>query len=75
METLWNACEAKISDIISQTDYEEALHYCCLEHTEVIVGVVKRFVNDYANVALGVLRSDKDLASYIKAKYFSEIND
>lgn len=74
VESLWNVCDAKISDIISRKDYDDALCYCCLEHNEVIVGVVNPFVKDYANLALGVLRKDKELASFIKTKYFSEIN-
>lgn len=74
VESLWNACDAKLSDIISRKDYDEALCYCCLEHNEVIVGVVNPFVKDYANLALGVLKKDKELASFIKTKYFSEIN-
>ena len=67
-------CETKITDIINRKDYEEALRYCCLEHTEVIVGVGKRFVSDYATIALGVLGDDAQLSASIKAKYFSEIN-
>ena len=74
VENLWNVCDAKISDIISRADYDDALCYCCLEHNEVIVGVVNPFVKDYANLALGVLKKDKELASFIKTKYFSEIN-
>lgn len=74
VDALWNICDAKVSNIILRNDYEEALRYCCLEHNEVIVGVVKRFVNDYANIALGILSKDKEVASYIRTKYFSEIN-
>ena len=73
VDTIWTECETKITDIIDRKDYEEALRYCCLEHTEVIVGVGKRFVYDYATIALGVLSYDAQLAASIKTKYFSEI--
>lgn len=39
VDAIWTECETKITDIINRKDYEEALRYCCLEHTEVIVGV------------------------------------
>ena len=74
VDILWNDCDTKITDIISRKDYDEALRYCCLEHTEVIVGVGKRFVNDYATIALGVLGSDSELCEYIRKKYLSEVN-
>ena len=74
VENLWNVCDAKITDIITREDYERALCYCCLEHTEIIVGVTKRFVNDYAAIALGVLGENKELSAQIKTKYFSDIN-
>lgn len=75
VDVLWSNCETKISEIIAQRDYEEALRYCCLEHTEIIVGVANRFVMNYAVIALGVLREDEELAIYIKRKYFSEISE
>ena len=75
VDALWTACDAKITDIIARKDYEEALRYCCLEHTEIIVGVGKRFVNDYATIALGVLGENQELSSHIRTKYFSEINN
>lgn len=74
VDAIWTECEIKITDIINRKDYEEALRYCCLEHTEVLVGVGKRFVSDYATIALGVLSDDARLSASIKAKYFSEIN-
>ena len=74
VDILWNNCDTKITDIISRKDYEEALRYCCLEHTEIIVGVGKRFVSEYATIALGVLGKDKELCTHIRTKYFSEIN-
>ena len=74
VDILWNDCDTKITDIISRKDYEEALRYCCLEHTEIIVGVGKRFVSEYATIALGVLGQDKELCEHIRTKYFSEIN-
>jgi len=73
VDVLWNDCDTKITDIISRKDYEEALRYCCLEHTEVIVGVGKRFVTDYATIALGVLGADNELSEHIRNKYLSEI--
>ena len=48
--------------------------YCCLEHTEVIVGVGTRFVSEYTTIALGVLGQDNELSEHIRTKYFSEIN-
>ncbi len=74
VDTIWAECETKITDIINRKDYEEALRYCCLEHTEVIIGVGKRFVSDYATIALGVISDDAQLSASIKAKYFSELN-
>lgn len=72
VDTLWTVCDTKITDIITRQDYDAALKYCCLEHTEVIVGVGKPFVTDYATIALGVLKDDVTLASAIKAKYFAD---
>ena len=74
IDTLWGNCNAKITDIIERQDYDAALKYCCLEHTEVIVGVGKPFVTDYATIALGVLKDDVALASEIKTKYFADFN-
>jgi len=74
VDILWADCESKITNIITQQDYDAALKYCCLEHTEVIVGVVKPFVNDYATIALGVLKDNATLARAIKAKYFADFN-
>lgn len=70
IDSLWNTCNQTISNIIDQRDYDAALRYCCLEHKEVIIGVVKPFVPDYSNVALGVLKDDAVLAKEIKEKYF-----
>lgn len=75
VDILWSDCETKISDIITQRNYEEALRYCCLEHTEVLVGVVSRYVTNYAVIALGVLREDEELATHIRSKYFPEISE
>lgn len=71
VDALWSACDTKIADIIERQDYDAALQYCCLEHTEVIVGVGKPFVTDYATIALGVLKDDVALAAAIKTKYFA----
>ena len=56
--------------MLSLQDYNAALKYCCLEHNEIIVGVGKPFVSDYATIALGVLKNDSELAQTIKEKYF-----
>lgn len=72
VDILWTNCDTKITDIIMRKDYDAALKYCCLEHTEVIVGVGKPFVADYATIALGVLKDDVTLKAAIKAKYFAD---
>jgi len=74
VDKMWTKCEEKITNIISEKDYENALRYCCLEHNEVINGVVKRFVSDYATLALGVLSTDNQLSTDIRNKYFPEID-
>lgn len=74
VDTLWAACYSKITDIIMRQDYDGALKYCCLEHTEVIVGVGKPFVTSYATIALGVLKDDATLAASIKTKYFGDFD-
>ena len=70
VNTLWTECETKIDNMLSLQDYNAALKYCCLEHNEIIVGVGKPFVSDYATIALGVLKNDSELAQTIKEKYF-----
>ena len=72
VDALWTACDAKLSEIIGKRDYNAALKYCCLEHTEVLGGVTDRFITDYPTMALGVLKNDKALAVTIKAKYFAD---
>jgi energy-coupling factor transporter ATP-binding protein EcfA2 len=72
VNALWAACDAKITEIVAQQDYDAALKCCCLEHNEVIVGVGKPFVNGYATIALGVLKDDTALAEAIKTKYFAD---
>jgi hypothetical protein len=47
---LWTTCDTKITDIITQQDYDAALLYCYLEHTEVIVGVGEPFATDYSTM-------------------------
>lgn len=74
VDTLWADCDAKITDIIMRQDYDAALKYCCLEHTEIIVGVGRPFVTDYVTIALGVLKDDATLAVAIKAKYFADFD-
>ena len=73
VDAIWDNCEAKIIDIINRKDYDSALQYCCLEHSEIIVGIGKQFVSDYATIALGVLGDDAQLSDSIKNKYFPEI--
>ena len=68
----WDVSDEKISRIIDAKDYDAALKYCCLEHDEIIVGVCKPFVEDYPNIALGVLKDDNNLSEAIIKKYFSE---
>ncbi|MFA9466231.1 MAG: AAA family ATPase [Velocimicrobium sp.] len=74
VDAIWTACDTKITDIIARHDYDAALKYCCLEHTEVIVGVGKPFVTGYAIIALGVLKDDVVLAAAIKTKYFADLD-
>lgn len=74
VDVLWNDSEEKVSTIIDRKDYDEALRYCCLGHTEVLVGICTRFVSNYSTIALGVLSNNEELSSEIKNKYFSEIN-
>lgn len=74
VDTLWADCDAKITDIITHKNYDAALKYCCLEHTEVIIGVGKPFVTDYVTIALGVLKDDATLAAAIKTKYFADFD-
>lgn len=73
IDVLWAECDRKLTDIINCKDYEEGLRYCCLEHNEVLVGVGKPFVSDYATIALGVLSDSKELSTQIRSKYFPEI--
>ncbi len=73
VDRMWQECEDRVTQIIAENNYDNALRYCCLEHDEVLVGIGKRFVNDYATIALGVLRDDKSLQAHIRGKYFSEI--
>lgn len=73
VDSIWIECERRLTDIINRKDYDEALRYCCLEHTEVTIGIVQRFVHDYVTIALGILGDDSQLSASIKAKYFSEI--
>jgi hypothetical protein len=72
VDALWGTCDTKITGIIVQQDYDAALKYCCLEHTEVIGGITNKFVPDYANIALGVLKDDKELSEAIKEKHFAD---
>lgn len=73
VDMMWQECETKLTDILTQMNYDEVLKYCCLGHTEIIVGVTARFVENYSTIALGVLREDKELSANIRSKYFAEI--
>ena len=74
LDDIWDKCEERINNIILNKNYEEAIRYCCLEHKEIIGGVVNKFVkDDYEKIALGLLTEDEELSSVIRDKYFSEI--
>lgn len=73
IDNMWEQCENKINDILSKEDYDEAIRYCCLEHNEIIGGIVKKFVKEYTDIALGLLGEDEELSSDIRSKYFPEI--
>lgn len=74
IDKLWDDCDRKIATIIDTKDYDEALRYCCLEHGEIINGLCNKYVKDYKDIALGLMRTDRNLVEYIKNKYFKEIN-
>lgn len=73
VDKIWSDYEEKIDMILSQRNYDQALQYCCLEHGEVISGIGNRFIPDYPNIALGVVRNDDELKKHIKDKYLSDI--
>jgi energy-coupling factor transporter ATP-binding protein EcfA2 len=73
LDALWVEANAKIEDIVARQDYDAALKYCCLEHTEVLFGLTKPFVSDYTQLALGRLRADETLGTLIRTKYLTEL--
>ena len=68
----WDECEKRVDEILAQRDYDEGLKYCCLGHNEVIGGIGNKYVHNYADLALGVLRNDQTLAEAVKLKYFAD---
>lgn len=74
VDAMWQEYEEELTDIWEKRDYEKALRYCCLEHTEIIGGVTDRFVENYATIALGILRDDEQVSVFIREKYFPEID-
>ena len=74
IDNLWQESESKLTSIISNQKYDEALRICCLEHGEIISGLGNTIVPDYAAIALGVLGEDDNLARVIRGKYFPNIS-
>lgn len=71
IDGLWESTGAILTGIILNRDYDLALQCCCLEHKEIINGLCNQFIRDYADIALGILKYDKDTLNAIKEKYFS----
>ena len=74
IDKMWKENEDKLTSIISNRNYDEALRICCLEHGEIISGLGNTIIPDYAAIALGVLRENDKLAIAIKEKYFPHIS-
>jgi len=74
IDKIWDDCERKITRMINEKNYDEALRYCCLEHGEIVKGLGNRMVNDYMNIALGLIRTDSALSQSIRNKYFKDID-
>lgn len=74
IDKLWLDNESKVTSIINNRNYDEALKICCLAHGEVLSGLGNIIIPDYAAIALGVLRNNTQLAMKIRNKHFSEIN-
>ena len=70
---MWDFAEQKLNNIIEQQNYDEALKFCCLEHNEVLAGIANQFAYNYADIALGLLGDDYNLANQVKNKYFPYI--
>lgn len=72
VDNLWSSCSSKIDDILNSENYQEALKYCSLEHSEIIGGLTNKIVSGYAAIAVGVLK-EPELRDKIKTKYFDRI--
>lgn len=72
VDNLWSSCSSKIDDILNSENYQEALKYCSLEHSEIIGGLTNKIVSGYAAIAVGVLK-EPELRDKIKTKYFDKI--
>lgn len=67
---LWDIFDKKLTEIITNKDFDAALRYCCLEHSEILSGICNHWTKNYATLALGVLKNDISLLNIIKEKYF-----
>lgn len=74
IDKIWDDCERKITRMINEKNYDEALRYCCLEHGEIVRALGNRLVDDYVNIALGLIRTDSTLSQSIRNKYFKDID-
>ncbi|SCY77016.1 AAA family ATPase [Butyrivibrio sp. INlla14] len=73
VDFLWSNYEGKIDAIVDGGDYTDALRICCLEHREIMPGLTNKFVSDYSDTALGIIRTDKNVQEQVKQKYFPDI--
>ena len=73
VDKTWTSIEKRVDEILSDADYDSALRICCLEHREILGGVLEKFIPDYVNVAMGLLRDDSELAVHIRKEYFEGI--
>lgn len=72
-DLLWEDCETRVKEIIDDKNYEYALRYCCLEHGEVNPTLCNKYMPNYIDVALDIMRNSSDLREAIRGKYFPEI--
>ena len=73
LNSIWEYCEDKINNILSDRDYNEAIRFCCLGHNEIIGELINPIEKNYVNIALGLLRENNELSTYIRSKYFPGI--
>ena len=59
VDTLWKESEKRVTKTITEGDYEGALRLCCLEHQEIIGGIVNKIIHNYDTIALGLLSSSQ----------------